>query len=61
MSGFYYDKHGNLQPDRRSGEDRRKNKDRREDIRWEPGTEDRRKGKDRRRVLTGGWNEVPRK
>lgn len=41
-------------PERRSGEDRRKQNDRREEIRFELEKEDRRKGKDRRR--RDGWD-----
>lgn len=41
-------------PERRSGEDRRKVNDRREEIRFEPAKEDRRSGKDRRK--RGVWD-----
>lgn len=43
-------------PERRSGEDRRKTHDRREEIRFEPAKEDRRSGKDRRRRT--GWDTI---
>ena len=36
-------------PERRSGQDRRQLRDRRELIRWEPEKDDRRSGQDRRR------------
>lgn len=42
-------------PERRSGKDRRKGDERREEIRYEPEKEDRRSGKDRRKQ--GGWDD----
>lgn len=57
----YVDEFGTPQPERRSGEERRKLPTRRESIRWEPEKVDRRSGKDRRKDLTGGWNQTPRK
>ena len=44
-------------PERRTGTDRRKQGDRREEIRFEPAKDDRRSGKDRRRH--GGWDDTP--
>lgn len=40
-------------PERRSGVERRKGGDRRDQVRFDPETGDRRSGNDRRR---GGWN-----
>ncbi len=43
--------------ERRSGEDRRKQRDRREDIRFEPGKPDRRKNKGRRKGDADPWSK----
>ncbi|GGO79468.1 hypothetical protein GCM10011348_13800 [Marinobacterium nitratireducens] len=43
--------------ERRSGEDRRKQPDRREDIRFEPGKKDRRKNKGRRKEDQDPWSK----
>ena len=41
-------------PNRRSGQERRRVPDRREEIRWEPEKDDRRNGQDRRRNV---WDD----
>lgn len=61
MTRYYIDEAGNRQVDRRCGEERRKQADRRDDIRFEPAKQDRRSGRDRRKALTGGWNDIPKK
>lgn len=61
MTRYYINDKGERLVDRRSGEERRKQKCRREEIRFEPGRDDRRSGKDRRKVMTGGWNNAFRK
>ena len=43
---------------RRSGEDRRQQTDRREDIRFEPGKKDRRKNRGRRTEDRDVWEEA---
>ncbi|WP_460757920.1 hypothetical protein [Lysobacter fragariae] len=43
-------------PERRKGGDRRKQRDRREEIRFEPAKEDRRSGRDRRHH--SGWDSI---
>ncbi|NVK44479.1 MAG: hypothetical protein HWE39_24890 [Oceanospirillaceae bacterium] len=43
--------------ERRSGEDRRKAPDRRQDIRFEPGKPDRRKNKGRRKEDGDPWSK----
>ena len=42
---------------RRSGEDRRKRPDRREEVRFEPGKPDRRKNKGRRKEDGDPWSK----
>ncbi|WP_299181069.1 hypothetical protein [uncultured Neptuniibacter sp.] len=48
---------GAFQGDRRKGGDRRKLKDRREDIRFEPGKTDRRKTRGRRAEDGDPWDK----
>jgi hypothetical protein len=54
----YIDKDGINKIDRRRGVDRRQQRDRREDIRFEPEKEDRRSGVERRKSLLNAWNKA---
>ena len=49
-----FENHDYRGPNRRSGQERRRVPDRREEIRWEPDKDDRRSGQDRRRNV---WDD----
>ena len=55
MVKTYKTEAGEVKIDRRSGQERRQQEDRREEYRFEPGKANRRCGKDRRKGKRFGW------